>query len=108
MACENHLLIAFNSKALQEICHQSSAAIKSLGAVSADALHARLSDIQAALNVFDLPVGNVTIYENNCHYIYKDLVRVLMVPNYGVIDPGEVFDWESVHRIKIMGINDVA
>ncbi len=108
MACGNSLLIAFNSKVLQEVCHQSTLAVKTFGAPSAASLQARLSDIQAALDVFDLPVGNVNVHGNTCHYVYKDLVRIIMVPNYGVIDPDEVFDWESVHRIKIMRINDVA
>ena len=108
IACENRLLIAYNSEALQEICHQSSVAVKSLGETAANSLHARLSDIQAAFNVFELPVGSITVYENTCHYVFNDLIRILMVPNYGTIDPDEVFDWESVHRIKIMRINNVA
>lgn len=31
-----------------------------------------------------------------------------MIPNYGEMGRGKVFDWESVYRAKIVRINDVA
>lgn len=104
---ENYLLISYNSELLRDICFQSSTAIKYLGEEAAVFLQARHSDIQAASNVFELLVGRVSVYGNLCTLTVPNFLSILMTPNYGVTDEGSLYDWSTVGRVKLMGINDV-
>lgn len=101
------MLISYNSQLLQEICYQSASATRLLGERAAVSLQARHSDIQAASNIFDLPVGRVSIDGNLCTLIVPNLLSIVMAPNYAAVDDGSLFDWSTVGRVKLMGINDV-
>jgi hypothetical protein len=100
------LLISYNSQILQEICVYSSVAKKHLGEEAAISLQARHSDLEAADNVFELPVGQVSVHENLCTLTSPNLSMV-MAPNYAGAGQGAVFDWATVGRVKLMAINDV-
>lgn len=101
------LLISYNTQLLQEICFQSSAAIKYLGEEAATSLQARHADLQAANNVFDLLVGQVSVHDNLCTLTVKDVLSIVMSPNYAAATGGAMYDWSTVGRVKLMGINDV-
>lgn len=100
-------MISYNSQLLQEVCFQSSTATQHLGTKAAASLQARHSDIQAAANIFELPVGQVSAEGNLCTLTVSDVLSIVMAPNYGAGDSGDLYDWATVERIKVMGINDV-
>lgn len=70
-------------------------------------LRDRHSDILAARNIYELPVGSISIEENVCSLIVSDLLTVILVPNYPLPDDGSFYDWSTVGRVKLMRINDV-
>jgi hypothetical protein len=104
---EGCLLISYNSQLLQEVCFQSSTATQHLGAEAAASLQARHSDIQAAANIFELPVGQVSTEGNLCTLTVPDVLSIVLAPNYGAGENDDLYDWATVGRIKVMGINDV-
>ena len=101
------MLISYNTQCLQKICFNSATAIKYLGENSANCLKARHSDIQAAHNVFDLPFGLLSIEGNFCTLVVSGVLSIEMIPNYGSIGDDEFYDWETIERVKVMGINNV-
>lgn len=100
------LLISYNSELLQEICFQASVATRHLGEKAAISLQTRHSDIEAADNVFDLPVGQVSVNDNLCTLTVANTLSIVMAPNYGPSTEGALYDWATVGRIKLMAIND--
>jgi len=104
---ENYLLISYNSQLLQEVCFSSPTAIKYLGEEAAVSLQARHSDIQAASNVFDLLVGQVIVDGNSCTLTVPHVLTIELTSNYPGTDDGSLYDWKTVARVKVMGINDV-
>lgn len=62
--------------------------------------------MQAASNVFDLPVGEIEIDRNVCTLIVPNVLSIVMSPNYATANDGTVLDWSTVGRVKLMGIND--
>lgn len=101
------MLISYQSQILQEICFQSSAALRHLGEKTAICLQARHADIQAARNVFELLVGQVAVEGNLCTLTVPDILSIVLAPNYGATNGGGLYDWSTVGRVKVMGINDV-
>lgn len=101
------MLISYNSSKIQEICFLASSAAKQLGVEAARSLQARHADLQAAENINDVLVGQISIDENLCILTMQDLLTIEMIPNYGPIEEGDVYDWSTVERVKIVGINDV-
>lgn len=101
------MLISYNSELLRDICFHASAAIEHLGEETAILLQARHSDIQAASNIFELLVGQVSVDGNLCTLMVPNLLSIVMTPNYAVADDGSLYDWSTVGRVKLMGINDV-
>ena len=99
--------ISYNSQLLQEICFRSSAAIKYIGEEAAKILQARHADLEAADNVFELPVGQVSVNDNLCTLTLQDVLSIEMSPNYAIACEGSMFDWSTVGRVKLMRINDV-
>jgi len=83
------------------------AAITYLGEKAAISLQARHSDIQAASNVHELPVGDVSFDGNLCTLTVPNILSIEMSPNYGAVEEGTLYDWSTVARVKIMGINHV-
>jgi hypothetical protein len=101
------LLISYDTELLREICFRSETAIKYLGEEAAASLQARHSDIQAASSIYELLVGHVSVDGNTCTLEVPNLLTILMVPNYPALEDGSQYDWSTVTRVKLMGINDV-
>lgn len=101
------LLISYNTQLLQEICFHTSTAAQYLGDEAAISLQARHSDIQAAYNVFELLVGQLSVDGNLCTLTLSNVLSIEMAPNYPTVDDGRLYDWSTVGRVKFMGINDV-
>lgn len=101
------MLISYNSELLQEVCFCTPTAIKYLGEEAAASLQARHSDIQAASSVNELLVGQVLIDANRCTLQMRNLLLIQMVPNYPALEDGKQYDWSTVARVKLIGINDV-
>ena len=100
-------MIAYNSELLQKICFNTPTAIKYLGVESAASLRARHSEIQAASNVHELLVGRVSIDANRCILEAPSQLSIQMMPNYPALTDGAQYDWSTVARVKLMGINYV-
>lgn len=98
------LLVSYNSKALQEICYQHALAVNLLGEDAALSLQARHADLQAANTVLELPIGELEMHGIYCTLKFRDILTILMAPNYGT---AEAYDWSTVRRIKLLGVNDV-
>ena len=101
------MLISYNSEIIQKICFSSSVAIEYLGEEAAISLQARHSDIQAAGNVYELPFGRISVNANNCTLIVPNILSISMIPNYVTANGTVSYDWSTVGRVKLMGINDV-
>lgn len=101
------MLISYDTALIQDICFNSSAAIKHIGSKAAKLLQVRHSDILAASNIFDLPIGNITFNRNECRIVSSDILSLAIVPNYRLDNENDLFDWETVERVKIVGINNV-
>lgn len=101
------MLISYDTELLQEICFSTPTAIEYFGEEVAASLQARHSEIQAARSIHELLVGQVSINGNMCTLEIPNLLSVQMVPNYPAFMDGSQFDWSTVARVKLMGINDV-
>jgi hypothetical protein len=101
------LRIAYNSEILRDVCHSWSIAIKYLGEEAASFLWDRHADIQASSNVFELPVGQISVDGNLCTLQVQNLLFIVLSPNHALIDNEGLYDWSTVGRVKIMRINDV-
>lgn len=101
------MLISYNTELLRDICYHNSTAIEYLGEEAAISLQARHSDIQAASNVFELLVGQVSVDGNLCTLTVPNFLSIVMTPNYATTADGSLYDWSTVGRVKLMGINDV-
>lgn len=100
-------MISYNTELLRNICFYTPTAIEYLGEKAAHSLQARHSDIQAASNIFELLVGEVSVDGNMCTLNAPDILSIIMVPNYPALDDSKIYDWSTVGRVKLMGINDV-
>lgn len=100
-------MISYNSELLQEICFRTSTAVEYLGDEAAASLQARHADIQAASSVYELLVGRVCIDGHLCILELPNLLSIQMMPNYPPLVGGSQYDWSTVARIKLMGVNDV-
>lgn len=101
------MLISYNSALIQDICYNSSTAAEYIGEEAAKLLQARHSDIQAAMNIYDLPIGYITFDKNVCTLKVSEILSLAIVPNYRLANEIDLFDWSTVERIKIMRINNV-
>lgn len=101
------LIISYHTQILQEICFIRSVAVNYLGETAAISLGARHSDLQAASNVFSLPVGNVSIEGGVCTWDVRPELSIEMEPNYPTTASNETYDWSTVQRVKILGVNGV-
>lgn len=63
--------------------------------------------MQAAGNVFELPIGEITVNQNICTLTVPNVLSIVMSPNYAAANDGAILDWATVGRIKLMVINDV-
>ena len=100
------MVISYNTKSLQQLCFDSEFAIVEIGKEAAISLRARHEEIRAARNVHDIPYGRISTEGNLCCLEVPNILTIEMMPNYPE-KIGISFDWTSVHRIKLMRINNV-
>ena len=101
------MLISYNTELIQNICFKNSVAIEYLGNEAAKSLQARHADIEAAGNIYELLVGRVTTDEDRCALVVSDILTIKMIQNYTASSDGTIYDWSTVSRVKIVGINHV-
>lgn len=102
--------ISYGTKKIRTICENEVLALRVLPLKVVQLLFARLSDLRAALNLFDLPLGNpnprssippgvfvISLCDN--YYIHFSAVDLEMP----VVIGGDV-NWEKVRRVKILGV----
>jgi len=90
------------------LCENKEFAESHLGEEIADILFARLADIEAADNVFDLVVGypeEIEINEVRCYSINISNHKKIILSNNDVKkNKNNNFDWTDIKRVKILKI----
>jgi hypothetical protein len=101
------LELAFANTTLRQICESRSRAVGSLGAHIADALMARLADIEAADSLTELTWVPIELRPDGTARIeFAEGCRLAVVANHNnnPQDDGGVVRWDAVERIKITEI----
>lgn len=102
----------FKDKKLRELCEDRRVAERKLGADSARKLRARLSDIEAASCVTELPAGNPHPLKHDRKGEYSVSLaggcRVTFKPDHDPIPlrDDQSYDWSQVTNITIVYIGD--
>ena len=102
------MVLAWENKEIRSICEDTDIAHAKLGSALAISLQTRLSELIAADNITDLPVGDPTEIEYSCCKI--DLIddrRLIFCSNH-VNTPllqGKI-NWSQVTRIKILKLEN--
>jgi hypothetical protein len=103
------LQLAFDTKHLRNLCESSADAITELGQDLARDLMQRLADLDSAVTIKDILLGQPRVSETGDLVI--DLMRGYRLqcranhPNNPKITTGAI-DWNKVSRIKIVGITN--
>lgn len=105
--------ITYYNRKLRKLCGDNREAVRSLGQNSAKKLQSRLSDIEAALNVQDLPpVGNphplVGDRQGQFSIGLAAGKRLVFIPNHNLVpkkDDGGI-NWALVTSVTIVFIGD--
>jgi hypothetical protein len=101
------LQLAFETKHLRTVCESSADAIREFGQDVAYALIDRLADLDSAVSIKDVQLGQPQAFENG--ELILDLAtscRLLCCanhPNNPRTTSGAI-DWEKVSRVKIVNI----
>lgn len=106
---EGHVIIAFGSTRLREICEDPNAADAYLGTETGEALRARLADIRAAVTVEDLPVGQPSIGGHLGEELGLSLggsARLVLRANHTrqPLNADGRVDWDKVAYVQVLGI----
>jgi hypothetical protein len=100
------LELAFETKALRDICGSEKKAKQELGAVVAAHLKRRLADLQAAKTIDELPVAKPK--KNSKNYVIALSSDYQLVATVGHADaptlPSGKVDWANVTRLKLLRI----
>lgn len=100
------LELAFDTKALRNICESEKRAKQELGAEVAAQLKRRLADLQAAKSIDELPVAKPVKNSNNCVVNLSSGYRLIATVGHAEIptlSSGKV-DWSNVGRLKLLKI----
>lgn len=102
--------ISFETKKLRELCYNGEWANESLGAEIATLLRGRLKDVDAASNIFDLPLGDphqvLSGRKEICVIKLGQLAELHFIANHNE-NPRSAegkIDWEKVSRVKLVAI----
>jgi len=100
------LVVAWEDKEIRSICLDTDIAHAKLGAAIAVSLQTRLSELIAADNINDLPLGDPAEIDDSCYKI--DLIdgyRLIFCNNHPKppLRDGKI-NWVEVTRIKILKI----
>jgi hypothetical protein len=106
------MIIAYSTRPLRELCESQSKAERQLGVSVAAALRDRLSEMRAADNVAELPVGSPTALNGtadaqftlklNDGHVLRLKVNHNKVPTTA---NGEV-DWARVSRVQLLAVEN--
>jgi proteic killer suppression protein len=104
------VVLAFESKAIRDVCEQKAVADAQLGVAAAEQLRHRLGDIDAASSMRDLIAGNPRIVDSKgCEYLLIDLsegYELVLKANHSQcpLTPDNRIDWSLVNRVKLVQI----
>jgi hypothetical protein len=100
------LELAFETKALRDICESKATAKERLGAKVADALKRRLSDFQSIDTFDELPFTKPRKNSNNVSFNLPEGWRLIVTGGHGENPrlPDGKTDWTKVTRLKIVRI----
>jgi hypothetical protein len=100
------LELAFETKALRDICESEAIAKRELGAKVAEALKRRLSDFRSVDTFDELPFAKPKKSSNSVTFGLPDDWQLVVTGGHGDnprLASGKI-DWSKVTRIKIMRI----
>jgi hypothetical protein len=100
------LELAFETKALRDICESEQRAKHELGAKVAEQLKRRLADLRAASSIDELPVAKPRKVAGTCVFELPEGYRLIVAPNHPknpLLSSGAV-DWAEVTRTKVLSI----
>jgi hypothetical protein len=100
------LELAFETKALRDICESEAIAKKMLGAKVADALWRRLSDFRSIDTFDELPFVKPKKNSNNVTFDLPDDWQLTVTGGHGdnpKLASGKI-DWSKVNRLKVTRI----
>jgi hypothetical protein len=100
------LELAFETKALRDICENEAIAKRELGAKVADALRRRLSDFQSIDSFDELPFAKPKKNSNRITFDLSDDWQLIVTGGHGdnpKLASGKI-DWTKVTRLKIARI----
>jgi|SRR5665213_283870 len=100
------LELAFETKALRDICESEAFARKQLGAKVADALWRRLSDFRSIDSFDELPFAKPKKNSNSITFDLPDDWQLVVTGGHGENPklPSGKIDWAKVTRLKITKI----
>lgn len=89
------------------MCENNAWARKALGVDVAGALQRRLADLEAAEVITDLPWLNI-VFGADCDAAIEIHVgywlNIVAIPGAPPMDGNQKFDWTTVDRVKLIGI----
>ncbi len=100
------LELAFETKALRDICESEAIAKRELGAKVADALRRRLSDFRSVDTFDELPFVKIKKRSNNVTFELPDDWQLVVTGGHGDNPklPSGKIDWAKVTRLRIANI----
>jgi proteic killer suppression protein len=101
--------MSFDSKKVQAICMKIGKAKRELGVELAGALQRRLADLDAAITIADVPIGNLRPHNKDGSVMTMDIsptCRLTFAAAHArnPTDAKGLVDWSKVERIKILTI----
>ena len=102
------LELAFETRALRDICECEEIAKRELGAKVADALKRRLSDFRSVDTVDELPLSKIKKSSNRITFELPDGWQLVVTAGHGEnpkLTSGKI-DWTKVTRLKITRIEN--
>jgi hypothetical protein len=100
------LEVAFQTRALRDLCESEGRAVAALGTEVAASLRARLADMRAASSPLDLLAGNPRVEDDRIRVDLEAGASFVFSQNHlsaPLTDAG-VLDWLRVRRIKLLEI----
>lgn len=105
--------LSFRTRTLRTVCEDESYAAATFGRTIANGLRRRLADLRAARTVADLVAGKPTVGGPNnveLRVSVSEAVRLVcrVNQNNAVDDDTGLTDWNRVHRIQVVNIEEAA
>lgn len=102
------MILAFENYELRAICEINEIAVETYGDKIAFNLQKRLSDLESANNIYEIPIGDIRPVEKesaNYQIDINETYRIIFRQNHprAPIKDG-IIDWEKVNRIQLLKI----